>query len=180
MRTVFFPKQAEEDMEALCLATKAQMLKVVNEANWMMKCRPRKDVRAFFTPVTHNSQLGERQLFLFRGGGGPMTTNDGRCIIAHHTFQFPLPLFSAFGLQRSQGTQEREESNQQAPRAPAHPAQGAVHSEFGRVRTASPPGEPRASWVATTTASIWRRSTADQLLLTPSSLYPNLHTQIPK
>jgi hypothetical protein len=47
MRTVFFPKQAEEDMEALCLATKAQMLKVVNEANWMMKCRPRKDVRAF-------------------------------------------------------------------------------------------------------------------------------------
>jgi hypothetical protein len=50
MRTVFFPKQAEEDMEALCLATKAQMLKVVNEANWMMKCRPRKDVRAFSLP----------------------------------------------------------------------------------------------------------------------------------
>jgi hypothetical protein len=51
MRTVFFPKQAEDDMETLCLSTKAHMLKVVNEANWMMKCRARKDVRVQFRSV---------------------------------------------------------------------------------------------------------------------------------
>ncbi len=94
MRTVFFPKQAEEDMEALCLATKAQMLKVVNEANWMMKCRPRKDVRAFSLP-SHNFQL-ESDTFSYS-----MTADDGRWIIAHHTFQSPPFSFRPSTLSRS-------------------------------------------------------------------------------
>jgi hypothetical protein len=81
----------------------------------------------------------------------------------HSSSHFAIFSLSAFGLQRSQGAQEREESNQQAPRAPAHPAQGAVHSEFGRIRAASPPGEPCASRV--TNHRFCRRS-VDQLLLT--------------
>lgn len=81
----------------------------------------------------------------------------------HSSSHFAIFSLSAFGLQRSQGAQEREESNQQAPRAPAHPAQGTVHSEFGRIRAASPPGEPCASRVAN--HRFCRRS-VDQLLLT--------------
>lgn len=47
MRTLFFPKSSEEEMEAVCFSMKAQLLKHVNEANWMMKCRPRKEVSHF-------------------------------------------------------------------------------------------------------------------------------------
>lgn len=96
MRTHFFIKQAEEEMETACFSTKAQMLKHMNEAMWMMKCRPRKDVHfqliSLFSSISlffvHKKQLSGFQALKERKSSKGRTNKVPMLLPIQHKEQF--------------------------------------------------------------------------------------------